>query len=151
MCRLFQLGPQDMQWYHWHSEARSTFRCKRCTGLARPVDGRRVTEVTVGREKLEVVPSFCYVGDCLSSGVGFKVASITGCMGEFKWDPVHPRLQLIFDYLQRKRLQVVHQERHAPCKRNMGPNFIWAASPASNDWAMIQWTYGVNTKCQFSP
>ena len=37
----------------------TSVRCKRCTGQARPVDGRPITEVTVGREKLEVVPSFC--------------------------------------------------------------------------------------------
>ena len=57
-----------MQWYPWPSETDASFRCKRCTGQARPIDVRLMTEVTVGRYKLEVVPSFCYLGDCLSSG-----------------------------------------------------------------------------------
>ena len=37
----------------------ASFRCKRCTGQARPLDNRLMTEVTVSREKLDVVPSFC--------------------------------------------------------------------------------------------
>ena len=39
------------------------FRCARCLGTARPVDGRLVKEVMIGDEKLEVVPEFCYLGD----------------------------------------------------------------------------------------
>ena len=53
--------------------------CKRCTGQARPIYGRLMTEVTVGREKLEVVPSFCYLGDCLSSGRCGEFATIARC------------------------------------------------------------------------
>ena len=45
-----------------------SFRYKRCMGQATPVDGRLMTQVTVGREKFEVVSSFCYIRDCLSSG-----------------------------------------------------------------------------------
>ena len=33
----------------------ATFRCKRCTGLARPIDGKPITEVTLGSEKLEAM------------------------------------------------------------------------------------------------
>ena len=33
------------------------FRCERCTGEVREIDGRPNTEVTVGSEKLEVVPT----------------------------------------------------------------------------------------------
>ena len=58
-------------------ESDDGFRCKRCTGQARPIDGRLMTEVTVGREKLEVVPSFCCLGDCLSSDGGCEHANIT--------------------------------------------------------------------------
>ena len=57
----------------------ASFMCKRCTGQARPIDGRLMTEVTVGREKLEVVLSFCYLGDCLSSGGGSELITITRC------------------------------------------------------------------------
>ena len=56
-----------------------SFRCKRCTEQDRPIDGKLMTEVTMGREKLKVVPSFCYLGDCLSLGGGCELATITKC------------------------------------------------------------------------
>ena len=55
------------------------FRCKRCTGQARPIDRRLIIEGTMGREKLGVVPSFCDLGDCLSLGGGYEIATITRC------------------------------------------------------------------------
>ena len=56
-----------------------SFRCEWCTGEA-----RLKTEVTVGRDKLEVVPSFWYFGDCLSSGGGCELATMTRCC--VAWD-----------------------------------------------------------------
>ena len=44
------------------------YKCARCTGNACPIDGRPQNEVQVGRDKLEVVASFCYLGDMLSAG-----------------------------------------------------------------------------------
>ena len=44
------------------------YRCARCLGNARPIDGRPQSEVQVGPDKLEVVASFCYLGDMLSAG-----------------------------------------------------------------------------------
>ena len=55
------------------------FRCTRCLGTARPVDGRLVKEVMIGDQKLEVVPEFCYLGDMLAAGGGCELASITRC------------------------------------------------------------------------
>ena len=43
------------------------YRCTWCQGTACPVDGRPQKEVQVGPDKLEVVASFCYLGDDLSS------------------------------------------------------------------------------------
>ena len=43
------------------------YRCTQCQGTARPLDGRPQKEVQVGPDKLEVVASFCYLGDMLSS------------------------------------------------------------------------------------
>ena len=45
-------------------------RCTRCQGSARPLDGRPQREVQVGPDKLEVVASFCYLGDMLSAAGG---------------------------------------------------------------------------------
>ena len=50
------------------------YRCARCMGNARPIDGRPQNEVQVGPDKLEVVASFCYLGDMLSAGGGCEMA-----------------------------------------------------------------------------
>ena len=46
-------------------------------GNARPIDGRPQNEVQVGPDKLEVVASFCYLGDMLSAGGGCETAVTT--------------------------------------------------------------------------
>ena len=43
------------------------YRCTRCQETAHPLDGRPQREVQVGPDKLEVVASFCYLGDMLSA------------------------------------------------------------------------------------
>ena len=50
------------------------YRCSRCLGTARPIDGRPQKEVQVGPDKLEVVASFCYLGDMLSAAGGCELA-----------------------------------------------------------------------------
>ena len=55
----------------------ASFKCKWCTEQARPKDGRLMREVTVGREKLGLVLSFCYLGDCLSSDGGCELALLS--------------------------------------------------------------------------
>ena len=46
-------------------------------GNSRPIDGRPQSEVQVGPDKLEVVASFCYLGDMLSAGGGCEMAVTT--------------------------------------------------------------------------
>ena len=42
------------------------FKCRRCKGNARPLDGRRAKTVVVGGDSLEVVHKFCYlIGDVM--------------------------------------------------------------------------------------
>ena len=55
------------------------YRCALSIGYARPIDGRPQNEVQVGPDKLEVVASFCYLGDMLSAGGGCEIA-VTTCM-----------------------------------------------------------------------
>ena len=55
------------------------FRCARCQGKARPIDGRLVKEVQVDDETVEAVPEFCYLGDMLSAGDGCELAAVTHC------------------------------------------------------------------------
>ena len=51
------------------------YRCTRCQGTERPLDGRPQREVQVGHDKLEVVASFCYLGDMLSAAGGCELST----------------------------------------------------------------------------
>ena len=53
------------------------YRCTRCKGTARPLDGRPQKEVQVGPDKLEVVASFCYLGNMLSAAGGCELSTTT--------------------------------------------------------------------------
>ena len=53
------------------------YRCTWCQGAACPLDGRPQKEVQVGPDKLEVVASFCYLGDMLSAGGGCELSTTT--------------------------------------------------------------------------
>ena len=53
------------------------YRCTWCQGSARPLDGKPQTEVQVGPDKLEVVASFCYLGDMLSAAGGCELPTTT--------------------------------------------------------------------------
>ena len=61
---LWALGAQEMQWAQALKKD-PDYRCTRCQGIARSLDGRPQKEVQVGPDKLEVVASFCYLGDML--------------------------------------------------------------------------------------
>ena len=65
-----------MQWAT-KTDTKADYRCTRCMGNARPIDGRPQSEVQVGPDKLEVVASFCYLGDMLSAGGGCEMAVTT--------------------------------------------------------------------------
>ena len=53
------------------------YRCTRCKGTACPLDGRPQKEVQVWPDKLEVVASFCYLGDMLSAAGGCELSTTT--------------------------------------------------------------------------
>ena len=55
----------------------SYYRCTRCQGTARLLDGRPQREVQVGPDKLEVVAFFCYLGDMLSAAGGCELSTTT--------------------------------------------------------------------------
>ena len=55
------------------------FRCVRCLGTARSIDGRIIKEVEVDDERFEAVPEFCYLGDMLFAGGGCELAAVTRC------------------------------------------------------------------------
>ena len=53
------------------------YRCTQCQRTATPLDGRPQKEVQVGPDKLEVVASFCYLGDMLSAAGGCELSTTT--------------------------------------------------------------------------
>ena len=55
------------------------YRCTPSQGTAHPLDGRPQNEVQVRPtcNKLEVVASFCYLGDMLSAAGGFELSTTT--------------------------------------------------------------------------
>ena len=53
------------------------YRCTRYQGTTRPLDSRPQKEVQVGPDKLEVVASFCYLGDMLSAAGGSELSTKT--------------------------------------------------------------------------
>ena len=60
------------------------YRCTRCQGTACPLDGRPQKEVQVGPDELEVVASFCYLGDMLSAAGGCELSTTTSVKTAWK-------------------------------------------------------------------
>ena len=60
-----------------HLKKDPDYRCTWCQGTARPLDGRPQKEVQIGADKLEVVASFCYLGDMLSAAGGCELSTTT--------------------------------------------------------------------------
>ena len=65
----------------------NNFQCDRCRGLARPIEGRPCDSITLGGHALEVVDTFCYLGDTVSTGGGCKhgtIARTQSAWGKFR-------------------------------------------------------------------
>ena len=60
------------------------YRCTPCQGTARGLDRRPQREVQVKLDKLEVVASFCYLGDMLSAADGCKLSTTTRMKSTWK-------------------------------------------------------------------
>ena len=92
------------------------YRCARCMENARPIEGRPQNEVQVGPDKLEVVASFCYLGDMLSAGGGCEMAVTTRV--KMSWKKFRELLPVLTSrHLSYKtRGQLLRAERYAPCQ-----------------------------------
>ena len=55
------------------------FRCARCLGKARPIDGKLEKEVQVGNEKVVTVPECRCLGNMLNAGIDFELAAVKLC------------------------------------------------------------------------
>ena len=112
---LQALGAQEMQWLKRVTKD-PDYRCALCQGTAHPLDGRPQREVQVGPDKLEVVASFCYLGDTLSAAGGCEFSTTTHVKTAWKKFkellPVLPSRHLSF----KTRVQLLCEERNAPCQ-----------------------------------
>ena len=83
--------------------------CAWCMGNAHLIDGRPQSEVQVRPDKLEVVASFCYLGDMLSAGGGCEITVTTHVKSPGRSSG---------SYYPWPCIQLSRAECHAPCQRN---------------------------------
>ena len=129
------------------------FRCARCLGKARPVDGRTVKEVKVHDEKLEAVPEFYFLEDMLSAGDGCELAAVIHC--KCAWGKLCQLLPLLTNH----NLPLVTRARaYSTCVRSVMLHVAetWAMTVATlnrmwqNDRIMIRWICNVKAKDEVS-
>ena len=94
------------------------YRFARCMGNAPPpLDSRPQSEVQVGPDKLEVLASFCYLGDMLSAGGGCEISVTTRV--KTAWKKFRELLAHILPPLLQDPwpcIQLLSGERHGPCQ-----------------------------------
>ena len=96
-------------------------------------NGRPQKEVQVGPDKLEVVASFCYLGDMLSAAGGCEFSTTTRVKTAWKKFkdllPVLSSCRLSFKTRGHQSIQLLCAERNAPCQRDLA--IAKAKPPAS--------------------
>ena len=111
---LQALGAQEMQWAQALDKRPD---CRWCQGTARPLDGRPQKEVQVGPDKLEVVASFCYLGDMLSAAGGCELSTTT-CV-KTAWKKFKDLLPVLsscnLSFKTHSRVYSLCVKRNAPC------------------------------------
>ena len=97
------------------------YRCTRCRGTARPFDGRSQKEVQVGPGKLQVVASFCYLGDMLSAAGGCELSTTTreSCLEEVQGSATSSVFTPPLFQNTWPCVQLLCAECNAPCQRDL--------------------------------
>ena len=97
------------------------YRWTRCQGTTRPLDGRPQKEVQVWPDKLEVVASFCYLGDMLSAAGGCELSTTTHV--KTAWKKFKDLLPVLSSgHLFQNTwpcVQLLCVECNAPCQRDL--------------------------------
>ena len=118
------------------------YECPRCQGVARPIDGRPVTQVDVDGTSLDVEANFCYLGDMLCAGGGCERAIATRCC--VAWG----KFRKLLPILTRRHLSYkIRGEVYSACVRSsmLHASETWAPNAADlqrlrrNDRAMMRW------------
>ena len=104
------------------------YRCASCRGTAHPINGRPQIAVQVRSDKLEVVSSFCFLGDILLTGGGCELAVTTVLCENCSWKKSRALLPVLTScYLSYKTCGngmmgtalVMYAESHDPCQWNL--------------------------------
>ena len=95
------------------------YRCAWFQGTACTLDSRPQREVQVGPDKLEVIASFCYLGDMLSAASGCEL-SITTCENRLEDVQGAATSSLFLPFLFQDtwlHVQLLCVELNAPCQK----------------------------------
>ena len=127
-------------------------RCKRCTGQVRPIHGRLMTEVIVGREKLEVLPSFCYLRLLINRWRLWTryYHKMLFHKGQIQWALARPHLPLISHHRQKKVYNSCVRRAVLHASKTWAPALSDLHRLQCNNRDMICWMCGVTTKDQVS-
>ena len=118
------------------------YRCSRCKGTARPIDGRPHNEwLLVQDKKLDVVDSFCYLGDTIGAGGGCDFSVITRIRSAWgKFRELSPILtSRALSYITRVQIYSTYIRTVNDLLKLQ-----------RNDRAMIRWTCNVRLKDHIS-
>ena len=95
------------------------YRCARCQGTAHPLDGRPQKEVQVGPDKLEMVASFCYLGDMFSAAGGCELSNTCeNCLEEVQGSATSSLFTPPLFQNTWPCVQLLCAEHNAPCQRD---------------------------------
>ena len=107
-------------------------------GNARTIDGRPQSEVQVGPDKLEVVASFCYLGDMLSAGGDCEI-TVTSCVNT-AWKKIRELLP-VFTSCHLSYKTCAHLFSSCVRSAMLHVSETWPLTKTNlqrNDWAMIR-------------
>ena len=90
------------------------YRCSRCKGTARPIDGRHHNEwLLMQDKKLDVVDSFCYLGDTIGAGGGCDLSVITRIRSAWgKFRGTHANINLTCPFIHHTWANIQHVYPH---------------------------------------
>ena len=130
------------------------YRCSRCKGTARPIDGRPHNEwLLVQDKKLDVVDSFCYLGDTIGAGGGCDLSVITRIRSA--WGKFRELLPILtshaLSYITRGQIYSTYiRTVLLYASECWAPNVNDLLKLQRNDRAMIWWTCNVRLKDHIS-
>ena len=75
-AKMPALGAQNVSWNPWQDSREQRLRCDRRHGLARPTEGCPCHSITLREHTLEVVDTFCYLGNPFGAWGGCKHRAI---------------------------------------------------------------------------